>query len=574
MARFGADARRDATTALDKAADADLVLRTRSGDAAAFGELWRRHYRSGLAVAASVTQSFDADDLVQEAYARIYQSIRAGGGPTGAFRAYLFTSIRNTAAAWGRASRESASELLDTVEDPSSTEQATADALDRGLTARAFRSLPTRWQEVLWYTEIEQLKPAEVAPLLGMKAAAVAQLAYRAREGLREAWVQAHLQSLPEGSECAWTVEHLGAYARGGLAKRDTARLELHLGECVRCAIVAGEAKEVSHRLALVLLPLTVGVAGGGAYLATVQTGGAPVATAAAMPSWVTTGAVTGVAAPVAGVAAAGTAGVAGGAGIASGLGALIGVAAAGIVVAAAALAAGVAPALLQNAIAGSAASHVQQVTPDSVRGIGSDALIAVPPAGVGGLSPVSPDTLDPGAVIAAPPVAPVAPIANVPGVIAPVTKPAHPGTSGTAPGTGGTTTPGGGSTTTPPTTPTTPPTTPTTPPSTPPTTPPITPPVVALPPGAPSIAGHSVTGGNDGIALSLRLAAAPGATVQVLVADAVVATVTADSSGAASAQLAIGWRQVATDPRIGVRYVAGDRTGPVQSVRLLKLLL
>ena len=31
--------------------DADLVLRTRSGDAAAFGELWRRHYRSGVTVA-------------------------------------------------------------------------------------------------------------------------------------------------------------------------------------------------------------------------------------------------------------------------------------------------------------------------------------------------------------------------------------------------------------------------------------------------------------------------------------------------------------------------------------------
>ena len=82
--------------------DADLVLRARSGDTRAFGELWRRHYRSGIVVARNVSPGTDADDLVQEAYTRIYQSIQRGGGPTGSFRAYLFTSIRNTAAGWGR----------------------------------------------------------------------------------------------------------------------------------------------------------------------------------------------------------------------------------------------------------------------------------------------------------------------------------------------------------------------------------------------------------------------------------------------------------------------------------------
>ena len=80
-------------------ADGDLVLRTRSGDSDAFAELWRRHYRAGVTVARNMTSSLDADDLVQEAYTRIYQSIVHGGGPTGSFRAYLFTSIRNTAAA-------------------------------------------------------------------------------------------------------------------------------------------------------------------------------------------------------------------------------------------------------------------------------------------------------------------------------------------------------------------------------------------------------------------------------------------------------------------------------------------
>ena len=90
----------DAPPSVTELGDADLVLRTRSGDTAAFGELWRRHYRSGITVARSVTSTLDPDDLVQESYTRIYQSILKGGGPTGSFRAYLFTSIRNSAAGW------------------------------------------------------------------------------------------------------------------------------------------------------------------------------------------------------------------------------------------------------------------------------------------------------------------------------------------------------------------------------------------------------------------------------------------------------------------------------------------
>ena len=62
--------------------------------------------------------------------------------------------------------RESAVDELAEFEDPATSEEAVDAALDRSLTTTAFRSLPSRWQEVLWYTEIEQMKPAAVAPLL------------------------------------------------------------------------------------------------------------------------------------------------------------------------------------------------------------------------------------------------------------------------------------------------------------------------------------------------------------------------------------------------------------------------
>ena len=274
----------------EQVADADLVLRSRSGDADAFGELWRRHYGSAIVAARSITTSFDADDLVQESYAKIFQAIRRGGGPTGSFRAYLFTAIRNTAAAWGGSRRETAVDELAEFEDPATSEEAVDAALDRSLTTTAFRSLPSRWQEVLWYTEVEQMKPAEVAPLLGMKASAVSQLAFRAREGLREAWIQAHIAAVGEGTECSWTIERLGAHERGNLGARDQGRLDRHVADCARCAIVAAEAHDVGSRLVLVLLPLAVGVTGAAGYLASIQGSASTQVALMAMPEQILEG--------------------------------------------------------------------------------------------------------------------------------------------------------------------------------------------------------------------------------------------------------------------------------------------
>ena len=298
--------------------DGALIERTRRGDRAAYGELWRRHAPSARTVARSFS-SLDPDDLVAESFTRIYDAILAGRGPTGAFRPYLFTTVRNTAASWGRARHETALETLESFEDPATSESATLDALDRSTTAQAFRSLPTRWQEVLWYTEVEGMQPAQVAPLVGMSANATAALAYRAREGLRQAWIQAHLRNAEE-PECRWTIDRLGSYTRGRLRTRDTARLETHLDDCARCTIVAAEAREVGSRLALVLLPLAAGVGGATAYSAWLSQG-APVAHvamgAAGLPpvlaGHVATGSGAGSAGAGAGAGAGASAGSAGG---------------------------------------------------------------------------------------------------------------------------------------------------------------------------------------------------------------------------------------------------------------------
>lgn len=278
MARALFGARRDVAAR----SDGELVELSRSGEKDAYAELWRRHASAGLAVARAHSPSLDADDLVSESFARIFTAIASGGGPTAAFRPYLFTTIRNTAAGWGRARREIPVDDVDLIEDPRFTDDAQLKALDGSLAMAAFRSLSAEWQEVLWYTEVEGLAPRELAPLLGLTANSAAALAYRAREGLRQAWIQAHIASVPADSECRWTIDHLGAHLRGKTPKRTRLRVEQHLDGCADCTMAAGDAKDANRQVGLALLPLAAGIGGAAAYTAWMSTGGATGAATAA----------------------------------------------------------------------------------------------------------------------------------------------------------------------------------------------------------------------------------------------------------------------------------------------------
>jgi RNA polymerase sigma factor (sigma-70 family) len=251
--------------------DESLVASARAGDRSAFAQLWQRHARSGLRVARQFTSSIDADDLVSEAYVRIYQRVLAGGGPDGAFRPYLYTTIRNLASRWGGDRHDVNVDDIGDFEDPRAAEDPAAIALDRTLTVRAFRALPERWQSVLWYTEVEGMDPHEVAPILGLTANGVAALSYRAREGLRKAWLQAHVSDASASGECQWAIARLGDFARNGLTARESRRVSDHLATCARCAIIGEEVDEVGSRLALVLLPLLLGGIAGGGLLASLS---------------------------------------------------------------------------------------------------------------------------------------------------------------------------------------------------------------------------------------------------------------------------------------------------------------
>ena len=172
-----------------------LLDAVRSGSAGAFGELYSRHAAAAHTMARQVARTVtDAEDLVAEAFARILDVLHRGGGPRLAFRAYLLTTVRNLAMTTNTHDRRYhlAADIdavrgidlhvpfIDTV----------LPEVERSLLAEAFAVLPRRWQLVLWLLEVEDVPPAEVAARFGMTRNSVSALAYRARKGLREAYVQ------------------------------------------------------------------------------------------------------------------------------------------------------------------------------------------------------------------------------------------------------------------------------------------------------------------------------------------------------------------------------------------------
>ncbi len=170
------------------ASDADLIKAVRSGDTEQYKHLYERHHTAARTLARQLAYSAaEADDFVAESFERVSVALKRGSGPTEAFRAYLFTTLRNVA--YGRTRKDARLCLTGDIQTETGavTEPATDPAVEeyeRTLAARAFRRLPERWQMVLWHTVVEEEEASTVAPLLGVSAKAVHALAHRARERL------------------------------------------------------------------------------------------------------------------------------------------------------------------------------------------------------------------------------------------------------------------------------------------------------------------------------------------------------------------------------------------------------
>ncbi|MFE3858278.1 sigma-70 family RNA polymerase sigma factor [Streptomyces griseorubiginosus] len=336
--------------------DADLIERMRSGDDTAYEALYRRHADAVRRYARTCCRDgHTADDLTAEVFARMLQAVRRGHGPEHAVRAYLLTSVRRVAAGWTKSAKRE--QLVDDfavfaaqaarsaeVSDDTASISSFGAGLDLGadvhamheaeqsMAMQAFRSLPERWQAVLWHTEVEDESPSEVATLFGLDANGTRVLASRAREGLKQAYLQAHVSAtLATDEECARYADRLGAYARGSLRTRAERGLRKHLEECAKCRLAAGQIKEVAGGIPAVVPLAVIGWFGAAGYAKAIGliAGGAGAGAAGAAG-----------AAAAAGGGSSGGAG-AGGAAASEGLGAPVkaGIAAGVVAVAAAAVA-------------------------------------------------------------------------------------------------------------------------------------------------------------------------------------------------------------------------------------------
>ena len=269
------------TGVLDERDDAALIASVRGGDTDAYGVLFERHVDAARRLARTLARDGDADDLVAEAFAKVLPVLVRGDGPDVAFRPYLLTAVRRLDVDRHRSLTRTRPTDDETVLDTGLPFSDTAVAgFESDAAARAFASLPERWQLVLWHTEVEGQRPAEVAPLLGLTPNAVSQLAHRAREGLRQAFVSMHVHDAGEPrSACQATRANLGAYIRAGLSSRDAARVSAHLECCRPCTAIYLELVEVDTDLRGLLAPLLLGGAAA-AYLSDVPVSVAPTALA------------------------------------------------------------------------------------------------------------------------------------------------------------------------------------------------------------------------------------------------------------------------------------------------------
>ncbi|MFF9803667.1 sigma-70 family RNA polymerase sigma factor [Streptomyces coeruleorubidus] len=240
--------------------DAHLTAFIRSGppDAAdkALDELYRRHRTAVIAYARTCTRdAHTAEDLASEAFARALRAVRGGAGPEGAWRPYLLTTVRRTAASWAAtADRIELSPDFGTwLSEAPSGEEQTLLREDADLIQRAFRSLPERWQTALWHSAVEEEPAKRIAPLLGISPSGVASLTARAREGLREAYLTEYAADPTMSDDCRHFTGLLAASVRRGGRHGAHSGLERHLSGCRRCRRANHQLWELNNSLKAVL---------------------------------------------------------------------------------------------------------------------------------------------------------------------------------------------------------------------------------------------------------------------------------------------------------------------------------
>lgn len=241
--------------------DGALLTMARLGHQEAYATLFSRYSYAAHRLARHLGQKEDSDDVVSEAFAQVLDLLGRGKGPERAFRAYLFTTVRHECARRAKArKRVVPTDDLQQIDTPVAFGDGNLDDFERTAIRAAYESLPARWQTVLWHLDVEGRKPHELGPLLDLSANSVSALVYRARAGLREAYLQQHIKD-EQPADSRTCLDHrakLSSFVRRTASARDQERIHAHLESCADCMAIYLDLQEVNRDVGLIAAPTAI----------------------------------------------------------------------------------------------------------------------------------------------------------------------------------------------------------------------------------------------------------------------------------------------------------------------------
>lgn len=143
-------------TLLNNVSDLDLVQDLRAGKNDSAEELLSRYQHRALHVAKRVLgDSVEVENVVSEAFTRVFEAIRRGGGPTEFFGAYVSKTVLHLSYEYAKIRNE----LHDNEERLNALPDSTwlnyhDEQVEASIVSSAFQSLPQRWKRVLWYSDL------------------------------------------------------------------------------------------------------------------------------------------------------------------------------------------------------------------------------------------------------------------------------------------------------------------------------------------------------------------------------------------------------------------------------------
>ena len=180
--------------------DAEVMLKVKAGDDAAFGYLVQKYRRPMVNFMYRMAHnSASAEDLAQEVFLRVYRS-RGSYEASAKFTTWLYRIATNLAMNFTRDTRHERPENQVSLDEPAEEDSAPLDVADRRLTAeqdllqrerlqqirKRVQSLPERQRLAVVMHKYQQMDYKQIAEVLKLSESATKSLLFRAYETLRE----------------------------------------------------------------------------------------------------------------------------------------------------------------------------------------------------------------------------------------------------------------------------------------------------------------------------------------------------------------------------------------------------